>query len=153
MAEATPKPKAVKTASSKADDSFPVFALVRRIVKVIALIVGGFLSIVSLMSVAGIVTGNGWVRLIIALIVIVGLSSLAVDRVLPKKAPRPRSAVTDIVSVVVMVIAFLFVGVGQPITKTLLVREADRMVASGFPFFARVVYVCAGVKVVTPGSK
>jgi hypothetical protein len=120
----------------------------RRIVKGLAIGLGGLCTFVSFASLVGVATSNGWARGLVALLMTVGLPALAVDRALPKKdaAKASPGLVTDVVALVLLTCALLFVGLGQPITRPLLVAEGDRLAESGNRVPAHVVYLLAGVR-------
>src|ERR1700679_3135035 len=105
------------------------FVVLQRAVKGAAIVLGGVCTFVSFSSIVGIVTGNAWARAGLALVLTVVLPMAAVDRALPKKdAGRARPGlVADVVAVVLLGMALLFVGLGQPVTRPLLVREGDRL--------------------------
>jgi hypothetical protein len=123
-------------------------ALAARVVKVLAIGVGGACTFVTFASLVGLVTGNGWARALVALVLSAGLPALAVDRALPKKdAGKPRPGlVGDVVALTLLGIALLFVGIGQPVTRPLLVHEGDRLAEDGHEVPAHVVYLLAGVR-------
>ena len=119
-----------------------------RVTKAVAILVGGACTFVSFASLVGIATGNGWARGIIAAVLTIGVPALAADRVLPQKdAAKARPGlVGDAVAMVLLGIALLFVGIGEPVTRPLLVREGDRLAEDGYDVAAHVVYLMAGVR-------
>jgi hypothetical protein len=122
------------------------FSVAHGIVKTLATGFGLFVTVVSFMSLVGLVTGSFWVRFVVALVVSVAIPAIVVDRTLPKQGgvPSPGLA-TDVFALVVMGFALLYAGLAQPLTGPLLVREADRFAADGMRLLARVVYWIAGV--------
>jgi hypothetical protein len=119
-----------------------------RVVKGLAIAAGGVCTFVSFASVVGIVTGNAWARAIVALVLTVALPALAVDRALPRKNTKEArpGLVVDVVALALLGIAMLFVGLGQPVTRPLLVREGDRLAEDGHEVPAHLVYFIAGVR-------
>ncbi|HEY3816743.1 MAG TPA: hypothetical protein VGL81_06210 [Polyangiaceae bacterium] len=120
----------------------------QRVVKGAAIVLGGVCTFVSFASLVGIVTGNAWARGILALVLTVALPLVAADRALKTKdgaKPRP-GVVVDVVAVVLLGIALLFVGLGQPVTRPLLVREGDRLAEEGSSVPAHLVYFLGGVR-------
>jgi hypothetical protein len=119
-----------------------------RVVKGLGIAVGGVCSFVAFASLVGIVTGNGWARGIIALVLCVVFPAFAVDRALPKGDATKRRAglVGDVVALVLLGIAMLFIGIGQPVTRPLLVKEGDRLAEDDHAIAAHVVYLMAGVR-------
>ena len=143
-----------------AKESTGGFALAQRIVRAIAIVVGAACTFVTVSSLVGLVTSNGWIHLGVALVLTVAVPAFAVDRALPKassgtgdkkkggasaKAPPP-GLVADVAALVLLGIGMLFIGIGQPITRPLLVREGDRYAEEGHSILAHVVYLLAGVR-------
>jgi hypothetical protein len=122
--------------------------LASRIVKGLAVAVGGACTFVSFASLVGLITGNGWIRALLALVLSVALPAVAVDRALPRKdvAKRRVGLVGDVVALSLLGMALLFVGLGQPLTRPLLVREGDRLAEDGHEVPAHFVYLLAGVR-------
>ena len=108
-------------------------AVLARAVKAAAIVLGGVCTFVTFASIVGLATGNEWVRAGLGLVLSVVLPAVAVDRALPKKdAGKPRPGlVGDVVAIVLLGIPLLFIGLGQPVTRPLLVREGDRLAESG----------------------
>jgi hypothetical protein len=125
----------------------PAFPLAQRIVRGVAIVVGGFLSLLSLMSLVGVATANGYVQVILGVILTVAIPALVTDRMLPKDdSLKANGLVSDVFSVSLLGFAFLFCGIGQPLTGKLLVNEGDRLAGSGFGALARIVYFFGGVR-------
>lgn len=122
-------------------------ALAKRVVKGLAIAVGGLCTFVFFASLVGVATGNGWARALVALLLTLGLPAIAIDRALPKDAGKARPGlVTDTIALVLLGMALLFIGFGQPITRPLLVHEGDRLAQDGDAIAAHVVYLLAGVR-------
>jgi hypothetical protein len=124
------------------------FVLIQRAIKGAAIVLGGVCTFVSFSSIVGIATGNAWARAGLALVLTVVLPLAAVDRALPKKdagKARPGLAV-DVIAMVLLGVALLFIGVGQPVTRPLLVREGDRLAEDGREVPAHFVYFLGGVR-------
>jgi|HubBroStandDraft_5_1064220.scaffolds.fasta_scaffold109701_2 hypothetical protein len=119
-----------------------------RVVKGVAIVVGGVCTFVTFASIVGVATGNEWVRAGLGLVLSVVLPAVAVDRALPKKdGGRPRPGLMgDVVAIVLLAVPLLFIGLGQPVTRPLLVREGDRLAESGHEIPAHAVYFLAGVR-------
>jgi hypothetical protein len=122
--------------------------LIQRAVKGAAIVVGGVCTFVSFASIVGIATGSPWARAGLALVLTVVLPMVAVDRALPKKdAGKARPGLmVDVIAVVFLGIALLFIGLGQPVTRPLLVREGDRLAEDGREMPAHFVYFLGGVR-------
>jgi hypothetical protein len=122
--------------------------ILARAVKGGAIVLGGVCTFVTFASIVGLATGNEWVRAGLGLVLSVVLPAVAVDRALPKKdAGKARPGlVGDVVAVVLLGIPLLFIGLGQPVTRPLLVREGDRLAESGHEIPAHAVYFLAGVR-------
>ena len=124
------------------------FVLIQRAIKGAAIVLGGVCTFVSFSSIVGIATGNAWARAGLALVLTVVLPMAAVDRALPKKdAGKARPGlVVDVIAMVLLGVALLFIGVGQPVTRPLLVREGDRLAEDGREVPAHFVYFLGGVR-------
>ena len=122
--------------------------LIQRAVKGAAIVLGGVCTFVVFSSIVGIVTGNAWARAGLALVLTVVLPMAAVDRALPKKdAGKARPGlVVDVIAMVLLGVALLFIGLGQPVTRPLLVREGDRLAEDGREVPAHFVYFLGGVR-------
>jgi len=125
----------------------PAWALVQRAIKGIAIVLGGACTFVTFASLVGVATGNAWARAIVALVLTGTVPAVAVDRALSRGERRGRPArVGDVVALVLLGIPLVFVGLGQPVTRPLLVREGDRLAEEGRDVPAHVVYFLAGVR-------
>jgi hypothetical protein len=130
-----------------ANPAQPGWALVQRTIKGAAIALGGTCTFIAFASLVGVVTGNAWARALVPLLLTVVLPAIAVDRALPRGGSRARPGlVGDVVALVLLGVALLFVGVGQPVTRPLLVHEGDRLAEDGRDVPAHVVYFLAGVR-------
>ena len=131
-----------------------VFVFAYRIIKWIAGIAGGALTLVSLTSLTGAFIDNGWVRLAIALVVALGAPLFIADRMIPEDDPlRGRGIPTDVLCVFWIAFALLFVGVGISFTKPLLLAEGERFEQSRLELLARGVYWVAGASPVAARAR
>jgi hypothetical protein len=147
----TAKPS-VGTSSSKSSASSQMLR-VMRISRVVGVVLGGFVTLVGMMSLVGFVTDNFWVRLIVALIVVVGLPAFVSDRLLKRaKLGGGLGMVTDVFAIVLLAAALVLVAV-DVVSKPLLVREGDRYARSGSRMMARIAYFLGGVSPVFPEEK
>lgn len=127
------------------------FRVAHGVVKLLSVLIGLPLTVVSLMSLVGLATDNFWIRLVPAIIVALGAPLFLVDRLLPDDPDSMKSAqglTTDTLALVWLGFALLFIGVGQPVTGTLLVSEADRYATSGVQPVAYGLYWMAGATAV-----
>lgn len=140
------------TGSSKAS-SGPSASMLRliRIVRGIAWLLGGFVSLVFLMAFVGKITDSFLVRFLVSLVLVIGLPALAADRLL-KKASGGLGLVADVFAIVLLGISLIVVG-AEFATKDMLLKEGDRYARSGSRGMARVVYFIAGVNPVFPNEK
>src|SRR5262245_34211657 len=98
--------------------------LARGILKVLALIGGAFVTLLSLMAVVGTQTDNGWARASIAIVVALLVPLLLVERILARLAPEKMKGVTtDVIALVYVAFALVFVGVAHGSTRPLLQDE------------------------------
>lgn len=121
------------------------------VVKTLAIVIGGFLTVITLMSLIGVVVESIWVRGIVALVVAIGVPLFLADRLLPDDdVTKGRGLPTDVVALTWMSVALLYVGLGGAVTAPLLVAEGDRLRHDGLPTVAAIVYWLAGVRVIEP---
>jgi len=123
-------------------------AVLQRIVKLAAMALGGACTFVTFSSLAGVATGNAWARALVALVLSVVVPAVAVDRTLSKRdaGKSPPGRVGDVIAIALLAVPLLFIGLGQPVTRPLLVREGDRLAEDGHEIPAHVVYLLAGVR-------
>jgi len=122
-----------------------------RTLKVLAILVGGPLTLVALMSLAGFVVSNGWIRLGVALLVGVGLPLLLADRLLPEDDPtKGKGLPSDVFAVGWLGFALLYVGVLAPFTAPLLSEEGARLKTSGLGAVGASVQWIAGPQLEEP---
>jgi len=148
-------PTAAKGSAVKASSKgiSPQMLRLMRITRAAGVILGGLVTLVALMSVVGVVTDNFWVRLVIALVVVVGLPAFVSDRLLKRTGLGGGiGMVGDIFAIVLLGIALLLVAVDF-VSKPLFVREGDRYARSGSRTMARFVYFLGGVSPVFPDEK
>ncbi|HWO21652.1 MAG TPA: trypsin-like peptidase domain-containing protein [Kofleriaceae bacterium] len=119
--------------------------LARGILKVLALVVGAFITVVSLMAIAGLFIDTGWVRAAIALVVTLVLPLFLVERVLARVEPdRMAGVTTDVLAFVYMAFALVFVGVAHGSSRPLLQDEGLRFEQAGMQRLAKASYLLAG---------
>ncbi len=136
--------RATSHAAVVADHTPPLaFLFVHRVLKALAIGVGFVVTVIGLMSLLDLVTHNGWVQAVVALVVAVALPAFIADRFLPKddEVPVP-GLVSDVFALVLFGLGLLFVVAARP----LLLREADRFSAGGSRTMARLTYLLAGVR-------
>src|SRR5688572_30113181 len=128
------------------------FRLARRVLKALAIGLGFVATLLSLMSVAGLLAENGWIRVLVALLVAVAVPAVLSDRLLPDDVERARGLPSDVFAVTW--IGFpVAVAVGcNAATRPMLAREADRLAAAGMTSAARATYLLAGVEPGAPSA-
>lgn len=140
------------TPDSSRGPSGPMLRLMR-ITRVIGIVSGGFVTLVGLMALVGLVTDSFLVRLVVGLVLAIALPAFLSDRLLKRMSMGGGlSMVADVFAIVLLGVALAFVA-AEAITRPLLVREGDRYARSGSSGMARVVYFLAGVSPVFPGDK
>jgi hypothetical protein len=139
------KPKKKSAALKPKSRRVPArFLMANRIVKLLSLGVGGFVSLIGWMSVFGLVLDNSIARLILALIPTLGIGLLITDRVLKRFTTDDRGGVIlDVFSILFMAQALLFVSLGG-ITHGAFTKEGDRYARDGSRAFARAAYLFGG---------
>lgn len=139
--------------SSPSKGPTPQMLRLMRIVRALGVLLGGFVTLVGMMSLVGFVTDNFWVRLLVALVVVVGLPAFVSDRLLKRtRLGGGAGMVGDIFAIVLLGIALVLISLDFA-SKPLLVREGDRYARSGSRTMARVVYFLGGVSPVFPEEK
>jgi S1-C subfamily serine protease len=127
------------------------------VVKVLALLVGGALSLVSLMAVVGLVVESGWVRAIVAVLALLIVPAVIVDRLLPENATTEAKGLpTDVFALAWLGLGVLFSMGLQGVARPALVTEAERLTQAGHPRLAGLAFFAAGVapvSVAAPASK
>ncbi|HEY6725672.1 MAG TPA: trypsin-like peptidase domain-containing protein [Polyangiaceae bacterium] len=115
-------------------------------VKVLALLVGGALSLVSLMAAVGLVVESGWVRAIAAVLALLIVPAVIVDRLLPENAtPGAKGLPTDVFALTWLGLGVLFCVGLQNVARPALVTEAERLTRAGYVRLAGLAYFTAGV--------
>jgi len=119
------------------------------LIKAGCIAVGLPLSVVCLMALVGHFTGNGWARLLTALLGGTLIPLFIIDRLLPADAARGRGMISDGLALVYVAIPLACVAL-PPLTAWSLVVEGDRLVAAGWERTSRVAYWLGGVVVQAP---
>ena len=126
------------------------FQIVRGVVKAIALGAGFVLSLVSLMSLVGSLTPNGWARLGVAAVALIVIPAVLTDRLLPEDDPaRAKGLPGDVFVLVWLGLGVAYVAAGS-FSRPLLVREGDRLTAAGLATPARLAYFLGGARPEAP---
>lgn len=153
-----PKKKSSPVSSSKSSKgsgskgASPQMLRIMRITRGLGILFGGFVTLVGMMSVIGFLSDNFWVRLLVALLVVVGVPAFIADRFLKKtNLGGGLGMVADIFAIVLLGIALILVYADFA-SKPLLVREGDRYARSGSRSMASIVYFLGGVSPVYPGE-
>ncbi len=145
--------KSVKSPSKSASSDGPKLGRLPGYVRLVGMLVGGLVTLVGMMSVVGLVTDNVWVRLSVALVVVVGFPAFVSDRILKRTGGAGGGArVADIFAICLLALALLLVS-AEFISRPLFVREGDRYARSGSRVMARVAYFLGGVSAVFPDEK
>jgi serine protease Do len=99
------------------------------------------------MALVGALTGNGFVRVIVAVVVVVGVPLVIADRLLPSEPTRARGLVSDVCAVTWMLLTFGLAAAAGTVTRPLLTTEGDRLVAEGHEDIAKGAFFLAGLRV------
>lgn len=146
------KKRAKPTPKSSRGPSAQMLRLMR-ITKAVGILLGGFVTLVGLMSLVGLVTDNLFARLLVALAVAIALPAFVSDRLLKRTGTDGSlSVVADAFAIVLLGVALTIVA-AEGLTRPLLTREGDRYARAGSTGMASVVYFLAGVSPVYPGDK
>ena len=115
------------------------------LLKMVALVGGACISVVSLMSIIGNYTDNGWARGGIALLLAVIVPLIFAEGALAKVAPnKVKGVTTDVLAVCYLGFALVFVGIAHGYTKPMLEAEGQRLSQGGMNRMARAAYFLAG---------
>jgi hypothetical protein len=124
-----------------------------RITRVVAILFGGFVSLVGLMSLVGLATDNFWVRFVAAVVVLIALPALVADRLLKRmNMGGGLGMVGDVFAISFLAIGLVFMGT-EVLSKGMFVREGDRYARSGSRVMARVAYFLGGASPVFPEER
>lgn len=141
--------KPVKSSKSGASGASRIPTYVR----LAGIVVGGLVTLIAMMSVVGLVTDNVWVRLGVALVIVVGFPAFVSDRILKRTgAAGGMGRVADIFAILLLVLALVLIA-AEVISKPLFVREGDRYARAGSRTMARIAYFLGGVSPVFPDEK
>jgi hypothetical protein len=144
--------KAAPARSSKKSSSSAQMVRIMRITRGVGIFLGGFVTLVGVMSAVGLATDNFWARFLVALVVVVGLPAFVADRLLKRaESAGGLGLVADIFAIVLLSFALILVA-ADVASRPLLVREGDRYARSGSRTMARLVYYLGGVSPVFPGE-
>jgi hypothetical protein len=148
------KPSLKTGSSSKGGGrASPQMLRLMRVTRGIGILFGGFVTLVGMMSLVGFISDNFWLRLAIALVIVVGLPAFVSDRFLKRtNLGGGLAMVADIFAIVLLGFAIVLVAADFA-SKPLLVREGDRYARSGSRTMARLVYFFGGVSPVFPDEK
>ena len=131
----------------------PQMRRLMRITRGIGIALGGFVSLVGMMALVGLVTDNFLIRLLAGLVLIVVLPALLADRLLKRtNLGGGLGMVADIFAILLLGLALFLIG-ADSVTRGLFTREGDRYARSGSTGMARVAYFFAGVSPVFPADK
>jgi hypothetical protein len=147
------KKSSSSSSSSSSGQPSPQMLRLMRGTRTIGILLGGFVTLVGMMSVVGFATDNFWARLLVALVVVVGFPAFVSDRLFKRtKLGGGAAMVVDIFAIVLLGVALLLVA-ADFMSKPLLVSEGDRYAKSGSRAMARLTYFLGGVSPVFPEER
>ncbi len=118
--------------------------LVGGIVKLVALLGGALVTFVGLAALAGSVVSSGWGRAGIALGVGLLVPLIVAEIALARFAPDKRRGVTsDVLAVMYVGFALVFVGLMHAPSRPLLQKEGDRLAHAGWNRTAKLAWALA----------
>ena len=121
------------------------------LLKVVALVGGACISVLSLMSIIGNYTDNGWARGGIAMLLAVIVPLIFAEGALAKVHPnKVKGVTTDVLAISYVAFSLAFVGMAHAYTKPMLESEGQRLATSGMNRMARAAYFLAGGR--SPGD-
>lgn len=117
------------------------FRLLYPLSKVVAVLIGGPLTVLAIMVALGLLFEHGWVRLAIAVVVAIATPLVIAERVLPKDDPlKGRGVPSEITSVFFALVPLLFFGVFAAQTRGWTRSEGARQSAGVWPGLATVPF-------------
>ena len=145
-----PRPAPRQAASPPA----PAIVIGHKVLKLAGIVVGLPAAMICVMALIGGVTDNGYVRVIGALVLVLGLPLFIADRLLPNHDPtRARGLVSDVLAVSWTLATFVIAAALGGTTRPMLGREGDRLVKEGYPDVARGAFLLAGLDATIPGPE
>lgn len=145
-----PRPAARRTGAPPG----PLIVVGHKLLKLAGFIVGFPAALLCVMALIGGVTENGYVRVIGALVLVLGLPLFIADRLLPDHDPtRARGLVSDVLAVAWTLTAFVIAAALGGTTRPMLGREGDRLVKAGYPEVGRGAYFLAGLDAAIPSPE
>src|SRR6516162_3104082 len=122
-----------KTTTSSKRPSLQMLRIMRG-ARAIGILLGGFVTLVTLMAMVGVATDNFIVRLVAGLVLVIGFPGLLADRLLKRtNLAGGLGLVGDVFAIVLLATAMVIVTM-EVATKPLLTREGDRYARSGSTF-------------------
>jgi hypothetical protein len=146
------KKKSVPLKPASGSGPSPGMLRLIRVARGLGLLVGGLITMVGVMGIVGLVTGNFLARLLVALVLVIGIPALATDRLLKRTKARGLGLVGDVFAIVLLGLALFFVGL-EFLSKPLFVGEGDHYARSGSRGMSRFAYWLGGVTPVFPEER
>ncbi|MBX3185655.1 MAG: hypothetical protein KF819_01515 [Labilithrix sp.] len=147
-----PKKGKAKPSSSKTAVSSQMRKLML-VNRAVGIAFGGFVTLIGVMALVGLVTDNGWVRLLVGLVAVIVLPAFLADRVLRRTEGKGGlGLIADMFAIVLLGVALILVA-AEPVTRSLFRHEGDLYAQSGSTFMARTAYFLGGVSPVFPSEK
>ena len=145
------RPRTPSLPSRPSQHSFPALEsngplrVARGVVKGLALTIGGCLTFLALMATTGLIVQSGWIRSIVAALVMLVVPAVIVDRLLPESADlKAKGLPTDVFSLVWLGVALLYTVPLYDLTRPALTTEAERLNDAGYDQLAKLAYFVAG---------
>ncbi len=117
--------------------------IVLALIKSVALIAGGLLTVISLMALMSLIVENGWAQLGLALLIALVVPALVADRMLPPDTKKSNGVVTDVYSLLWLGFALAFLALSS-FTGDLLRDKAAEFHAGGKDSLASLTMWVAG---------
>lgn len=123
------------------------------VIKFVAIAVGLVLSLLCALSLVGAGLENGWLRLLLGLLLVLLPPLFLADRLLPDDPDAAAPGlVSDVLALYWVGLPVLWVLALGSFSKPLLAREGDRLMAADFPQLAGLSYLLAAVEVKPSGA-
>lgn len=118
-----------------------LFTPIRGLVKLLALVVGGAVSLLALVAVLGLWIEALWLRVVLGVAALLLVPLPVADRALPRENTEPaKGIISDVIAIVWMCGALVVAAVGPTLLKERLDHEATWLTIRGLPrvgWFAR----------------
>lgn len=123
------------------------------IIKFAVIWIGFILTLLALMAIIGHFSANGWVRIIGALVVGIGLPLFLVEKILPDDPSTRPGLATDYFALIYGGITLAYFILASSFTQKWTIDEAERLASAGYRRIANGAFYLANAKPAITGAK